>query len=123
MSYTSFDCFDLKTDKRKITANDSLTVSFMLKNVGIREGTEIVQLYLHDKVASVTRPVMELKDFKRVTLAPQETETVTFTITPDKLMMYDIDMQRVIESGDFELMIGASSEDIRLKDMFTVKNK
>ncbi len=121
LSYTSFDYADLKIDKREIIEGDSLTVSFMLKNVGVREGTEIVQLYLHDKVASVTRPVMELKDFKRVTLAPQEKKMVTFTITPDKLVMYDIDMQRVIEAGDFELMIGASAEDIRLKDVFTVK--
>lgn len=78
-------------------------------NTGKVAGDEIVQLYIHDVVSSVTRPVMELKDFKRITLAPGESKTVDFTLTPDKLAYLDLNMKRTVEPGWFDIMVGTSS--------------
>jgi beta-glucosidase len=78
-------------------------------NTGQRAGDEIVQLYIRDLVSSVTRPVMELKDFRRITLKPGETKTVSFTITPDKLSFLDLNMNRTVEPGGFDIMVGTSS--------------
>ena len=81
-----------------------------------------MQLYLRDKVSSATRPVKELKDFRRVTLAPGESARVEFTLTPDKLAYYDAKMHYGVEPGDFEVMIGSSSRDKDLRRaVFTVK--
>ena len=80
-----------------------------MKNTGRRAGDEVVQLYIRDLVSSVTRPVKELKDFRRVSLAPGESKTVTFTLTPDKLSFLDLNMQRVVEPGEFDIMVGTSS--------------
>jgi beta-glucosidase len=78
-------------------------------NTGKRAGDEIVQLYIHDLVSSVTRPVMELKDFKRVSLDAGESKTVEFLVTPDKLAFFDLNMKRIVEPGWFEIMVGTSS--------------
>lgn len=121
LSYTSFDYSNLTLEKNSIAATDSTTVSFTLKNSGECTGTEVVQLYIRDKVSSVTRPVMELKAFKRVTLDSGEEREVCFVVTPDKLQMYNREMQRVVESGEFELMVGSSSQDIHLRDILTIK--
>lgn len=122
LSYTGFVYSGLKQAKTTISANENLKVSFVLKNTGIRKGTEVVQLYIRDKVASVTRPVMELKDFKRVALNPGEETIVHFEITPDKLSFFNQEMtEKIIEPGEFDLMIGSSSADIRLKATFNVK--
>jgi beta-glucosidase len=80
-----------------------------VSNSGDRAGDEIVQLYIRDLVSSVTRPVMELKDFQRISLAPGESRNVTFTITPDKLAYFGPDMKRIVEPGAFEVMVGPSS--------------
>jgi beta-glucosidase len=72
-----------------------------------------VQLYIHDKVSSVTRPVKELKGFQRVTLQPGESRTLTFTLTPHSLEMWNIDMKRVVEPGDFDVMVGPNSVDLQ----------
>jgi beta-glucosidase len=80
-------------------------------NTGRISGDEVVQMYIRDKVSSVTRPVKELKGFKRITLAPGQTETVTLAITPEHLSFYDINMKYVVEPGDFEIMVGNSSRD------------
>lgn len=109
LSYTTFSYSNLKVSPEKITPDGQTTVSVTIKNTGNRAGDEIVQLYIRDLVSSVTRPVMELKDFKRLTLAPGESKTVSFTITPDKLSFLDLNMQRVVEPGTFEIMAGASS--------------
>ncbi|GAG81188.1 unnamed protein product, partial [marine sediment metagenome] len=85
------------------------------------EGDEVVQLYLHDAVSSLAKPVKELKRFRRVTLKPGEKEKVSFTLASEDLLSYDADMNLVIEPGIFEVMLGASSEDIRLKGNFKVK--
>ncbi|WP_255498682.1 fibronectin type III-like domain-contianing protein [Dysgonomonas sp. ZJ709] len=80
-----------------------------------------MQLYLHDLLADVSRPVNELKGFQRISLAPGEEKSVKFTLTPDVLSHLNVNMERIVEPGDFRIMIGSSSKDIRLKGIFTVK--
>ena len=89
-----------------------------ITNNGNYDGEEIVQLYLHDVVGSVARPVEELKDFRKVKLAAGQSETIKFIIDQEKLSFYNQKLQWVAEPGEFDLMIGASSKDIRLKDSF-----
>ena len=122
LSYTDFVYSDLKLEKTTISPNENLKIRFSIKNSGTRRGTEVVQLYIRDKVASVTRPVMELKDFKRVVLNSGEEKVVDFEITPDKLSFFNAEMtERIVEPGEFDLMIGSSCADIRLKSNFNVK--
>lgn len=109
LSYTTFEYSDLKVASAQIGSNGQTEVSVTVKNTGKVAGDEIVQLYIRDVVSSVTRPVMELKDFKRIALAAGESKTVAFTITPDKLSFLDLNMQRVVEPGAFEIMVGPSS--------------
>lgn len=118
LSYTEFKYENLKIDVDQNTC--TVNVSFDVENVGEREGDEVVQLYLRDVVASVARPVKELKRFARVTLKPGERKTVNFKLTADDLALYDINMRRVVEPGEFEVMVGASSEDIRLRGSFRI---
>jgi beta-glucosidase len=121
LSYTTFTYSDLQLHKKQITAGENLTVTFKLKNTGKYTTDEVVQLYLHDELASVARPIKELKGFQRINLHPDEEKKVTFTITPDLLMMFDVNMKEVIEPGMFRIMIGSSSTDIRLRELFEVK--
>ena len=109
LSYTTFGYSDLKISPAKIGPGDSAKVSVTVTNTGKRAGDEIVQLYIRDLVSSVTRPIMELKDFKRISLAPGESKTVEFTITPDKLSFLDLNMKSVVEPGMFDVMVGTSS--------------
>ena len=90
------------------------------KNTGDVSGDEVVQLYIRDLVGSVTRPVKELRDFERVPLEPGETKTVAFILTPDDLAMYDVDMNRVVEPGDFKVFVGTNSEEV-LEASFSVE--
>lgn len=113
LSYTKFEYSNLRIEVDKKTW--TIKVSVDVKNVGDREGDEVVQLYIRDVVASIARPFKELRGFKRISLKPGEKKTVTFTLTPDDLAMFDMNMRRVVEPGTFEIMIGSSSEDIRLK--------
>jgi len=92
-----------------------------VENVGEYEGDEVVQLYLHDTVSSIVRPIKELKRFKRVTLESGEKTTVSFTLTPEDFACYDVNMKLVVEPGIFKVMIGSSSEDIYLRGNFEVK--
>ncbi len=123
LSYTKFEYSNLTTTPEEIelSGDIKIRVSVDVQNIGDREGTEVVQLYLRDVVASVIRPVMELKGFKRITLRPGEKRTINFILTYDHLAFYNRDMARVIEPGTFEVMIGSSSEDIQLKGSFEVK--
>ena len=108
--------------KTKISRKDSTSVSVSVKNTGSRAGTETIQLYIRDLVSSVTRPVKELKGFQKVSLKPGESKTVTLEITPDSLSFYDINMDFVVEPGEFEIMVGNSSRDEDLqKVVLTVK--
>ena len=122
LSYTEYEYSDVTLSAEAITTNGTLDVEFTLTNKGDRDGVEIAQLYIRDCYSSVTRPVKELKDFARVELKAGESKRVKFTITPEKLQFYNIDMKRVVEPGEFEVMIGGSSMDKDLiKTKFTVK--
>ncbi|MEK6279017.1 MAG: glycoside hydrolase family 3 N-terminal domain-containing protein [Acidobacteriota bacterium] len=109
LSYTTFEYSNVKVSPAQIRPQDATRVSVTVSNTGKRAGAEIVQLYIRDLVSSVTRPVMELKDFKRVSLAPGERKIVEFTITPDKLSFLNLNMETVVEPGWFDIMVGASS--------------
>ena len=122
LSYTTFTISEPKLLKTKISRKDSTTVSVTVKNTGSRAGTETIQLYIRDMISSVTRPVKELKGFQKVSLKPGESKTVTLDITPDSLSFYDINMNYVVEPGDFEIMVGNSSRDEDLQKVtLTVK--
>jgi len=120
LSYTNFNYTGLQLDKSIITAGENLSLRFKLKNTGKYKGDEVVQLYLHDELASVARPVKELKGFQRISLEPGQEKEIQFIITPDMLTMLDINMKEVIEPGKFRIMIGSSSMDIRLREIFEV---
>jgi beta-glucosidase len=108
--------------KNNIAKNDSVIVKCKVKNAGNVEGDEVVQLYIRDLLASVARPVMELKGFQRIHLLPGQIKEISFAITPSMLSMLDKDLKTVVEPGDFRIMIGASSRDIRLKETLTVRD-
>ena len=114
LSYTKFAYGGLKLSQTKLHAGDTLTVSLQVTNTGARAGDEVVQLYLRDKVASVVRPVKELKDFAKLHLAPGESHTVSFQIDREKLSFFNDQLQWGAEPGGFDLMVGAASDDIRL---------
>ncbi|MBL0172766.1 MAG: glycoside hydrolase family 3 C-terminal domain-containing protein [Gemmatimonadaceae bacterium] len=115
LSYTTFTYRDLVVDVRPPQDSLALVVSATVANTGTRVGDEVVQLYLHDVLATVARPVMELAGFTRITLAPQQSRTVTFRVTRAQLSLLDADMTRVVEPGAWRIMVGASSKDIRLR--------
>ncbi|WP_276500779.1 glycoside hydrolase family 3 protein [Terrimonas pollutisoli] len=121
LSYTTFDYTALQLDKPIMKARENLSLRFKIKNTGNYKGDEVVQLYLRDELASVARPIKELKAFQRVNLQPGEEKEIQFIITPDMLTMLDVNMKEVIEPGKFRIMIGSSSMDIRLREMFEVK--
>jgi beta-glucosidase len=115
LSYTTFKFGEPRLTKRIMRKNESTTVRVDVTNTGQVQGDEIVQMYIRDKVSSVTRPVKELKGFGRVTLEAGQTATVTFEIAPEHLAFYNIDMKYVVEPGEFEVMVGNSSRDQDLK--------
>lgn len=121
LSYTTFEYTNLQLAKSDIATDESTTVTCDVKNTGTIESDEVVQLYIHDELASVSRPVMELKGFQRIHLQPGETKAVSFSITPELLQMLNENMQWVVEPGNFRIMIGASSRDLRLKGTLHVK--
>ena len=121
LSYTTFVYSDLKLSKNKIKITEKITVSLHVKNSGNVAGEEVVQLYLRDKVGSVVRPIIELKDFQKIQLSPGETKVLEFIIDKEKLSFYNAALQWITEPGDFDLMIGSSSKDIRLKNTFELE--
>ena len=120
LSYTAFEYGDLALDKRETRPFEPVQISLKLKNTGDRAGTEVVQLYVRDVHASMTRPHKELQGFARVELQPGEERTVRFALQPSQMAFLDEDMRWKIEKGEFEVQVGSSSEDIRLQDSFTV---
>ena len=122
LSYTTFKYSDLKLSQNKIKANETIAVSVTITNSGKVAGEEVVQLYLRDKVGSVVRPIIELKDFQKIKLNVGESKTIQFFIGKEKLSFYNAALQWVTEPGDFDLMIGSSSSDIRLRDSFELTN-
>ena len=117
LSYTDFEYSNLKVSKHA----DGYLVSCDVKNVGSRDGDEVVQLYLHDEVASTVQPLKQLKHFERRMIKSGEAEHFQFVLTADDLSIIDRKMQRVLEPGDFKVMIGSSSDDIRLEQIFRVE--
>jgi beta-glucosidase len=120
LSYTKFEYRALDISPREIGPAGQLCVSLTVKNAGKKMGDEVVQLYIRDEVASLSRPVMELKGFKRINLKPGEKRRVTFYLPTDLLAFHDRDMNRIVEPGRFRVLIGRSSEDILLKGHFTI---
>jgi beta-glucosidase len=117
LSYTTFAFTNLRLDRAEIVAGGSVRAHVDVTNTGTRAGDEVVQLYIRDEVSSVTRPVKELRGFRRITLAAGATTTVTFDITPADLAFYDIDMAFRVEPGDFRIMVGSSSRDEDLQSV------
>lgn len=113
LSYTDFKYGDLQLDGKEMDMDGSLTASVTVTNTGKREGAEVVQFYLRDPQASISRPVKELKHFERVTLKPGESREVKFRITPEALKFYNYDLEYVAEPGVFEVMAGPSSADVQ----------
>ena len=118
LSYTTFQYSNLQLNKKVMKKNEQIEVSVTISNTGKYDGEEIVQLYIKDKVGSIVRPVLELKDFKKIKIKAGESSTIKFTIDKEKLSFYNQQLQWDAEIGDFEVMIGASSKDIRLKSDF-----
>ncbi len=114
LSYTSFAITNPRLTKKRIRPDGSTQVLVDVTNTGKRAGAEVIQLYIRDLVSSATRPVKELKGFKKVWLEPGESTTVTLDMTPAQLAFFDVNMKYVVEPGDFELMIGNSSRDADL---------
>jgi beta-glucosidase len=121
LSYTNFEYSDLALDKKQIGPDGTVRVSCKVKNIGQVPGDEVVQLYIRDELASVSRPVKELKGFQRISLEPGEEKTISFTLGPEELSMLNQEMERVVEPGSFRIMVGASSKDIRLRGILEVK--
>ena len=121
LSYTTFAYSSLAIEPAAIGAEGSATVRCRVRNTGTRAGDEVVQLYLRDVLASVARPVMRLAGFQRVRLTPGEEREVAFTVGREQLQMFDASMRWVVEPGTFRVMIGASSQDIRLHGDLTVR--
>lgn len=121
LSYSKFEYSNLRLSDSIIDRTGEVVVSVDVKNTSEIPGSEVVQLYIRDKVSSVTRPVKELKGFSKVEIMPGETKKVQFKLNQKHLRLYDINMERVVEPGVFTLMIGSSSQDIKLIKSLTVK--
>jgi len=119
LSYTQFNISNLRLDKTRINRSENIKVSVDVANVGKRDGTEVVQLYIHDLVASISRPLKELKGFRRINLKAGEKRTIEFTLTPKDLSFINSQMKPTIEDGDFKVFVGNSSEG-GLEATFTV---
>ena len=122
LSYTTFEYSDLDITPRVITPNESATVRLKVTNTGKRAGDEVVQLYIRDVLSSITTYEKNLAGFQRIHLEPGEAQELSFTIDHKHLELLDTDMKWVVEPGDFVLMAGASSEDIRLNGTLTVED-
>jgi beta-glucosidase len=122
LSYTTFRYDHVSLRPERIARDGHATASVTVTNTGKRAGDEVVQLYLHDVVSSVTRPVQELKGFKRIHLRPGESKHVELPIGPDELALFDANMARVVEPGRFEVMMGGSSDKVQRATLEVVGN-
>jgi beta-glucosidase len=120
MSYTSFEYGDLRLSKQEVQIGDTIDVTLTVLNTGSAPGAEVVQLYVRDQFASVSRPALELAGFRRIALEPGETAQVEFRLDVSQLAFLDADLQWCVEAGVVDLMVGASSEDLRLTDRFWI---
>ena len=122
LSYTTFAYSDIHLSSTEMSADGKLTATVTVTNTGSRDGAEVVQLYIRDRVGSVTRPVKELKGFEKIFLKAGESRKVSFSITPELLKFYNYDLQFVCEPGDFDVMIGGNSRDVK-KARFLLKGE
>jgi beta-glucosidase len=121
LSYTTFEYGNLQINPKEIGTGGEVQVTVDVRNTGSRAGEEVVQLYVNDEISSVTTPVKELKGFAKVKLAPGEIKNIKFKLTPEDLTLLDRDLHPVVEPGTFEVQVGSSSKDIKLKGEFGVK--
>jgi len=120
LSYTRFEYSDLSIERNQATAGEGLEITLKVTNTGDVRGDEVVQLYIRDEYASVPRPIKELKGYVRLTLEPRQSKTVTFHLPVDQLAFYDVDVNLVLEPGRIFIMLGSSSDDIRLRGEFEI---
>jgi beta-glucosidase len=120
LSYSNFEYSNLRFEKKQFTKTDSAKVYCTIKNTSNRDGEEVAQLYIRDLLSSVAQPVKHLKGFQRIFLKAGETKEISFNITPELLKMLNDKMQWVVEPGEFRIMIGTSSKDIRLREVLSV---
>ncbi|POY37205.1 glycosyl hydrolase [Solitalea longa] len=120
LSYTKFDYTNLKVSKTQVQENDTITISVEVKNTGDKDGAEVVQLYVRDVVSSVATPVKQLKGFSKLEIKAGEMQIANIQLPISELFLYNQQMQKVVEPGEFELQIGASSSDIKLKKTITL---
>ncbi|PIF46550.1 beta-glucosidase [Chryseobacterium sp. 52] len=121
LSYTTFEISDLQLNKTKYSANETIIAQVLVKNTGLKAGSEVVQLYAKDLLASVSRPVIELKGFKKVSLNPGESKQITIEIPVKELQFLDEKMNWVIEKGTYRIMVGNSSKDLPLKQNIEIQ--
>jgi beta-glucosidase len=120
LSYTTFEYADLSINPKQVTPGETVDISLKVTNSGSRAGEEVVQLYTRDVYASLPRPVKELKGYLRLLLQPGENKTISFHLPVDQLAFYDVDLNLVLEPGKIMVMVGSSSEDIRLRGEFEI---
>jgi len=120
LSYTVFEYRDLQIGPKKVGSGEQVDISLAVENVGQRAGEEVVQLYIHDALACIPRPVKELKGYQRLKLEAGESKRITFHLPVDLLAFYDLDSKLVVEAGQIEVMVGSSSQDIRLRGAFEI---
>lgn len=123
LSYTQFSLSELKLSQQRIRAGESVTLSCVIENKGKYPGTEVVQLYLRDELASVARPLQELKNFQRVQVEPGERKQISFVLKPEDFQMLNTKMESVIEPGMFRIMVGTSSRELALKAQIEILPK
>ena len=121
LSYTSFEYSNLQITPEEIGSAGEVIVSVDVKNTGKRVGKEVVQLYIDDVISSMSTPIKELKGFEKITLDAGEKQTVIFKLTPEHLSFLDKNLDPIVEPGMFDVMVGSSSGDIRIKGEFKVK--
>ena len=121
MSYTTFAYADLKIKTSKIGLKGTVCFSFTVTNTGPRAGKETPQVYFRDRVSSTTTPVMRLVRFQKVALNPGKSRKLNFEIPVSELALWNDSMQRVVEPGEFDILVGSSAEDVHLRGTFTVK--
>jgi beta-glucosidase len=121
LSYTTFDYGELEVHPKRASQGQTLSIALEIENSGDRRGAELVQLYVHDPVASTTRPLQQLAGFERVYLEPGGRRRVEFELDPSQLALYDPEMRLVVEPGVFEARVGSSAEDIRSVARFSIE--
>ena len=111
----------MKIEKTILSVSESIKFSVKIKNIGEKAGKEVVQVYINDKISSVATPVMQLKEFKKIELNPSESKIVEFEIPCSELGLWDRKMKYIVEPGEFEIMVGSSSKDIRMNQIVVIK--